>query len=88
VQPTDHWEAEKNFALLKEEHPELVQAAKRGNSVSVSVKDPETGAAPRSRGTSLASTARGGASLAGGRRPSNGERASGRIVEKDVMEQK
>jgi hypothetical protein len=83
-----NWEAEKNFALLKEEHPELVQAAKRGNSVSVSVKDPETGASPRSRRTSLASTARGRGSFAVGRRPSNPERASGKFVEKDVMEQK
>lgn len=28
------WEAEKNFAILKEENPELVQAAARGKSVS------------------------------------------------------
>ena len=33
------WEAEKNFAILKEQNPELVQAAQRGNSVV----DPETG---------------------------------------------
>jgi hypothetical protein len=32
------WEAEKNFALLKEENPELIQAAKRGQRVV----DPET----------------------------------------------
>jgi sugar porter (SP) family MFS transporter len=34
-----NWEAEKNFAILKAENPELVQAAQRG----VSVIDPETG---------------------------------------------
>lgn len=28
-----NWEAEKNYALLKEQNPELVQAAQRGNSV-------------------------------------------------------
>ena len=35
-----NWEAEKNYALLKEQNPELVQAARRGNSVI----DPEGGA--------------------------------------------
>lgn len=35
-----NWEAEKNYALLKEQNPELVQAAQRGNSVI----DPEGGA--------------------------------------------
>ncbi|MCJ1226790.1 hypothetical protein MMC12_003444 [Toensbergia leucococca] len=34
-----NWEAERNFAILKEENPELVQAAERGHSVV----DPETG---------------------------------------------
>ena len=34
-----NWEAERNFAILKEQNPELVQAANRGNSVV----DPETG---------------------------------------------
>lgn len=34
-----NWEAERNFALLKEQNPELVQAAQRGHSVI----DPETG---------------------------------------------
>ena len=34
-----NWEAEKNFALLKEQNPQLVQAAQRGQSVV----DPETG---------------------------------------------
>ena len=33
------WEAEKNFKLLQEENPDLIQAAKRGQSVI----DPETG---------------------------------------------
>jgi hypothetical protein len=28
-----NWEAEKNFAILKEQNPELVQAARRGGSV-------------------------------------------------------
>lgn len=32
-----NWEAEKNYALLKEQNPELVQAAQRVNSVG----DPE-----------------------------------------------
>lgn len=35
-----NWEAERNFAVLVEQNPELVQAAHRGNSVV----DPETGA--------------------------------------------
>ena len=34
-----NWEAERNFAILKEQNPELVQAAQRGHSVV----DPETG---------------------------------------------
>ena len=33
------WEAEKNFKILKEQNPQLVQAARRGHSVV----DPETG---------------------------------------------
>ena len=35
-----NWEAERNFKILKEQNPELVQAAQRGQSVV----DPETGA--------------------------------------------
>ena len=34
-----NWEAEKNYRILKEQNPELVQAAQRGKSVV----DPETG---------------------------------------------
>lgn len=34
-----NWEAEKNYRILVEENPELVQAARRGSSVV----DPETG---------------------------------------------
>lgn len=34
-----NWEAEKNYKILKEQNPELVQAAQRGHSVV----DPETG---------------------------------------------
>jgi hypothetical protein len=34
-----NWEAEKNYKILKEENPDLVQAAQRGRSVV----DPETG---------------------------------------------
>ena len=34
-----NWDAEKNFATLKEQNPELVQAAQRGSSIV----DPETG---------------------------------------------
>lgn len=51
-----NWEAERNFALLKEQNPDLVQAAQRGHSVI----DPETGL-PRqpsvSRGMSLDASA-------------------------------
>lgn len=43
-----NWDAEKNFAILKEENPDIVHAAKRGNSVI----DPETGM-PYERKTSL-----------------------------------
>ncbi|KAI9796668.1 MAG: hypothetical protein M1835_003464 [Candelina submexicana] len=35
-----NWEAEKNYAILKEQNPELVQAAKRAHSTAL---DPETG---------------------------------------------
>ncbi|KAK3046129.1 hypothetical protein LTR09_012355 [Extremus antarcticus] len=34
-----NWDAEKNYKILMEENPDLVQAARRGNSVV----DPETG---------------------------------------------
>ena len=34
-----NWEAERNFKILKEQNPELVQAAQRGNSIV----DPESG---------------------------------------------
>lgn len=34
-----NWEAERNYKILVEQNPELVQAAQRGNSVI----DPETG---------------------------------------------
>ena len=34
-----NWEAERNFKILKEQNPDLVQAARRGQSVV----DPETG---------------------------------------------
>ena len=48
-----NWEAERNFKILKEQNPELVQAAQRGHSVL----DPETGLPVRnasvSRGMSL-----------------------------------
>ena len=44
-----NWEAEKNYAILKEENPDLVQAARRGTQVV----DPETGL-PTSRRTSAA----------------------------------
>ena len=42
-----NWEAEKNYRLLLEENPELVQAAQRG----MSVVDPETGEMTRRRST-------------------------------------
>lgn len=38
-----NWEAEKNYKLLKEQNPDLVQAAQRGHSVA----DPETGTVRR-----------------------------------------
>lgn len=48
-----NWNAEKNFALLKEQNPDLVQAARRGDSVV----DTEAGEVKRSgsvvRGLSL-----------------------------------
>ena len=46
-----NWDAERNFARLKEENPELVQTAARGQSII----DPETGLAKRkgSRGPSF-----------------------------------
>jgi len=43
-----NWDAERNFALLKEQNPELVQAAERGHSVV----DPETGL-PKQRQASV-----------------------------------
>ena len=48
-----NWEAEKNFEILKEQNPQLVQAARRGQSVV----DPETGAKSVPRGLSLDVTA-------------------------------
>lgn len=45
-----NWDAERNFARLAEENPNLVQAARRGQSIV----DPETGGV-RSRQTSYAS---------------------------------
>jgi len=42
-----NWEAERNFALLKEQNPELVQAAERGHSVV----DPETGLPTQRKGS-------------------------------------
>ena len=44
-----NWDAERNFARLCEENPQLVQAARRGDSVV----DPESGK-PRSRKASFA----------------------------------
>ena len=44
-----NWDAEKNYKLLVEQNPELVQAAGRGQSVV----DPETGVRKTSRGMSL-----------------------------------
>jgi hypothetical protein len=37
-----NWKAERSYATLKEENPELVQAAARSQSI-VSMRDPETG---------------------------------------------
>ncbi|KAL8862201.1 MAG: hypothetical protein Q9198_010497 [Flavoplaca austrocitrina] len=44
-----NWDAEKNYKLLVQQNPELVQAAGRG----VSVVDPETGIRKQSRNLSL-----------------------------------
>ena len=45
-----NWDAESTFALLREENPELIQAAQRGQSVV----DPETGLKHKTaRGPSL-----------------------------------
>ena len=56
-----NWEAEKNFAILKEENPNLVQAARRGSSVV----DPETGLPKPERRFSAAAN---GEEKAGGRK--------------------
>lgn len=42
-----NWEAERNFKILKEQNPGLVQAAQRG----MSVVDPETGVVGRRSST-------------------------------------
>ena len=49
-----NWEAEKHFAILKEENPDLVQAAQKGEQTL----DPETGKMTTRRG-STASRRRG-----------------------------
>ena len=67
------WEAEKHFAILKEENPDLVQAAQRGQSVV----DPETGL-PSSRRASTAS----------GRKPSLAARGYSRSESKRQMNEK
>ena len=36
-----NWEAERNFARLKEEHPELVQTARAGSVAIAKVEDKE-----------------------------------------------
>jgi hypothetical protein len=46
-----NWDAERKFAQLSEENPNLVQAAKRGESII----DPETGSMGRHRRASYAS---------------------------------
>lgn len=38
-----NWDAEKNFAILKEENPELVQAARRNSSVAHAPRGYEEG---------------------------------------------
>lgn len=47
-----NWNAEKTFARLKEENPELVQTAQRGTSFI----NPETGLRHGGRGASIVST--------------------------------
>ena len=72
-----NWEAEKNYAILKEENPGLVQAARRGSSVV----DPETGL-PGSR---KASTAGGRLSLAVRGTGGNGKSS---VIEKEQIAEK
>ena len=59
-----NWEAEKTYARLREENPELVQAAQRGQSVA-SGMDPEKlgGLGGSRRGTRQLSLVPGGATL-------------------------
>lgn len=45
-----NWECEKHYAILKEENPDLVQAARKGSAVI----DPETGLPEPRRGSSSA----------------------------------
>lgn len=70
-----NWEAEKNYKILVEENPELVQAARRGSSVV----DPETGLPKPERMGGEKDGARKASLVAGdGRRPSlvsSGEQA-------------
>lgn len=48
-----NWEAEKNFAILKEENPDLVQAARRGSSVVQEELGLKNGADEKPRKASL-----------------------------------
>lgn len=60
-----NWEAEKNYAILREENPELVKAAQRGKSVSSAVdvenavggRKPSLAAAGEKRRPSLVASA-------------------------------
>lgn len=54
------WEAEKSFKILKEENPDIVQAAQRGQTVI----DPETGL-PTTRRASTASGRRSSLAMRG-----------------------
>jgi hypothetical protein len=71
-----NWEAEKNYQILKEENPELVQAAQRG----MSVVDPETGM-PRRRSSAVAVPGRKFSLSAGGGTPGTAPGARKEVVD-------
>lgn len=61
-----NWEAEKNYKILVEENPDLVQAARRGSSVV----DPETGLPKPDRMDEKDGVRKGSLVAGEGRRPS------------------
>ena len=61
-----NWEAEKNYKILVEENPDLVQAARRGSAII----DPETGLPKVDRNGSVGEKRRTSLVAGEGRRPS------------------